>query len=261
MERRFAGQLQVARVVRYLKDREKEEGGFSLVPELYPDIEDTYYAIRTLTLLRRGVDRMKTGQYLKTVDWTQVNSQRTLYMLAYLHVTLKLEFPLPLTALLNRDWPAFQKLDGRYLHDEIRKLLHNPFKSPAPSPLFRFQDYENLQSLRKKVSVLLNHGIDFDGEEMIQWVRLCQNGDGGFGFYPGTTSFMENTYCALEILSKLDSSPQKIDHCREYILNCQTKSGGFGRAPMSFPFIESTFHAVSGLLLLRGMGGKHLSEA
>jgi len=66
---------------------------------------------------------------------------------------------------------------------------------------------------------------------------------------------MENIYCALEILSKLNSSPTQLDLCRQYILGCQTKSGGFGRAPASFPFIESTFHAVKGLLLLEKMGG------
>jgi hypothetical protein len=82
---------------------------------------------------------------------------------------------------------------------------------------------------------------------------MCQNGDGGFGFYPITTSYMENTYCALEILSKLDSYPMRIDLCREYILGCQTKSGGFGRAPISFPFIESTFQAVKGLFMLEKM--------
>ena len=43
--------LKFPRVIQYLKDREKEEGGFSFVPDLYPDIEDTYYAIRTLQLL------------------------------------------------------------------------------------------------------------------------------------------------------------------------------------------------------------------
>ena len=64
---------------------------------------------------------------------------------------------------------------------------------------------------------------------------------------------MENTYCALEILSKLGSSPSEIELCRKYILSCQTKDGGFGRAPVSFPFIESTFHAVVGLLCLEEM--------
>jgi prenyltransferase beta subunit len=112
-----------------------------------------------------------------------------------------------------------------------------------------------LQSLRKKVSVLINHRIDFDKQEIVRWVQLCQNGDGGFGFYPDTTSYMENIYCALEILSKLDASPLQIDLAQKYILSCQTKSGGFGRAPISFPFIESTFHAVTGLLLLEKMGG------
>jgi len=38
----------VSRIIRYLRDREKEEGGFSFVPDLYPDIEDTYYAAGTL---------------------------------------------------------------------------------------------------------------------------------------------------------------------------------------------------------------------
>jgi hypothetical protein len=38
----------VSRIIRYLRDREKEEGGFSFVPDLYPDIEDTYYAASTL---------------------------------------------------------------------------------------------------------------------------------------------------------------------------------------------------------------------
>jgi hypothetical protein len=65
---------------------------------------------------------------------------------------------------------------------------------------------------------------------------------------------MENTYCALEILAKLGSSPVQMELCRKYILSCQTKDGGFGRAPISFPFIESTFHAVAGLLVLEKMG-------
>jgi hypothetical protein len=69
---------------------------------------------------------------------------------------------------------------------------------------------------------------------------------------------MENTYCALEILSKLGSSPLQIELCRKYILSCQTNKGGFGRAPFSFPFIESTFHAVTGLVLLEKMLGKEI---
>jgi len=243
-------------VIQYLKDREKKEGGFSFVPELYPDIEDTYHAIRTLQLLKANVDRDRTWNYLKSINWEQVGFPRAIYMLVYLHLSLDIEFPPPLIDLLKRDWTRFQILDVQYFSDEIEKLLRQPLKSPSFLSPFQFQHQENLQSLRKKVSVLLKHGIGFDKQEIIRWVQLCQNGDGGFGFYPVTTSYMENTYCALEILSKLDAYPLRIDLCREYILNCQTKSGGFGRAPISFPFIESTFHAVAGWFFLRDMETK-----
>lgn len=257
MVRQLGDRLDVARVIQYLKVREQEEGGFSLTPDLYPDIEDTYYAIRTLQMLSGRADRRKTRNYLKTIDWSQVNSPRTLYMLVYLHVGLKIGFPLPLKNLLDNDWIESQTLDAWYFTDAIHKLLRKPFKPFDSLSSLKFHEQENLQALRKKVSISLDRGIDLKREEIIQWVHCCQNGDGGFGFYPGTTSFMENTYCALDILSKLKDAPSRTDACKDYILNCQTKSGGFGRAPMSFPFVESTFHAVSGLLFLKKMESKH----
>jgi len=249
-------QLEVPRIVQYLRDREKKEGGFSYVPELYPDIEDTYYAIRTFQLLKVNTDRNKMANYLKSINWEQFGFPRMVYMLLYLHLSVGIELPPPLIELLKKGWSRFQILDAQYFSDEIQKLLNQPLRPLLTLSPFQFSRQENLQSLRKKVSVLLNRGVGFEKEEIIRWIQLCQNGDGGFGFYPITTAFMENTYCALEILSKLNASPLEIDTCREYILNCQTRSGGFGRAPMSFPFIESTFHAVSGWLFLREMGTK-----
>lgn len=249
MSRRF----EVSNILRYLKEREKKEGGFSFAPELYPDIEDTYYAIRIFQTLKVEVNRSKTGNYLKSINWAEVGFPRAIYMLVYLHLFLDIDFPPPLTELVERDWARFQVLDAQYFSDEIQKPLNKPLRPLHSLSSFQFHPKDNLQILRKKVSILLNHGIDLNRQEIIKWVQLCQNGDGGFGFYPETTSYMENTYCALEILSKLDASPLQIDLAEKYILSCQTKSGGFGRAPISFPFIESTFHAVSGWLFLEEM--------
>ena len=245
--------LELSKVIQYLKDREKKEGGFSFAPELYPDIEDTYYAVRILQFLDVDLDRNNTGHYLKNIEWKEVAFPRAVYMLLYLHLSLGIELPHQLINLSSKDWLESGTLDAQYFSDAIRKLLLEPL-NPLPSlPPFQFQSRENLQTLRKKVSVLSYRDINFDKQQIIRWVRSCQNGDGGFGFYPETTSFMENTYCALEILSKLGSSPSEIELCRKYILSCQTKDGGFGRAPVSFPFIESTFHAVVGLLCLEEM--------
>jgi hypothetical protein len=251
--------LDLSKVIRYLRDREKKEGGFSFAPELYPDIEDTYYAVRILQFLDADVDRNNTGNYMKIINWKEVSFPRAIYMLVYLHLSSNIKFPPSLTGLLRKDWSKFRILDAQYFSDEIQKLLDQPLKPLNTLPSFQFQTHENLQNLRKKVAILLDHDINFDRQQIIKWVQLCQNGDGGFGFYPETTSYMENTYCALEILSKLGSSPVQTELCRKYILSCQTKSGGFGRAPASFPFIESTLHAVSGLLLLeKTVGGEYV---
>ena len=250
----LSDQILISKVIQYLKDREKEEGGFSFAPDLYPDVEDTYYAIRTLKLLRADIDRIKTANYLKSINWTYISLPRIIYMAFYLHLSVDMELPVPLVNLLEKDWSRFQILDTQYYSDEIQKLLNQPLKPLRFLFSFQFQAHDNLQSLRKKVSVLLDNDVDFDRQEIIRWVRLSQSGDGGFGFYPETkTSYMENIFCALEILSKLQASPWRIDACREYILGCQTKSGGYGRAPISFPFIESTFQAVAGLLMLEEM--------
>ena len=253
--------LELSKVIQYLKDREKEGGGFSFAPELYPDLEDTYFAVRILQFLDVDVDRNNTAKYLKNINWKEVGFPRAVYMLLYVHLSLGIELPRQLIDLSVKDWSGFTILDAQYFSDEIRRLLHQP---PSPLPFvspFRFQGHENLQTLRKKVSILLDRDIDFDREQIVRWVQLSQNGDGGFGFYPETTSYMENTYCALEILSMLGSSPVQIELCRKYILSCQTKNGGFCRAPASFPFIESTYHAVTGLLLLNGMEEEKVSSA
>lgn len=248
--------IQSPRVIQYLKEMEKQEGGFSFAPNLYPNIEDTYYAVRTLQILRAEVNREKTLNYLRTIDWKEVTLPKIIYMLVYLHVSLGINLSPPLIQLIKMDWKRFPSLDAQYFLDEIQKLLNRPLNLIQELSHFQFHRKENLQSLRKKVTVLINYGINFDREEVIRWVKSCQNGDGGFGFYPGTTSFMENTYCALEILFRLNAFPERIDVCREYILNCQTKTGGFGRAPMSFPFVESTFQAVKGLFILDKMEKK-----
>ena len=174
-------------------------------------------------------------------------------MLAFLHLSLDIELPSPLVDLCKKAPSGPQTLDGQYYSDEVQKLLSRSVRPPPSFSPFQLHQNRNLQSLRKKVSVLLNHGIDFERSEVVSWIQLCQNRDGGFGFYHGTTSFLENTYFAIDILSKLGGSPREIEGCRQYIQTCQTGIGGFGRAPVSFPFIESTFQAVSGLFMLEEM--------
>lgn len=154
--------LDLSKVIRYLRDPEKKEGGFSFAPELYPDIEDTYYAVQILQFLDVDVDRNNTGNYMKIINWKEVGFPRAIYMLVYLHLSLGAELPRQMIDLSGKDWSGFGKLDAQYFSDEIQKLLKRPSHSLQPLSYFQFHLKDNLQTLRKKVSILLNHGIDFN---------------------------------------------------------------------------------------------------
>ena len=118
--------LDLSKVIQYLRDREKEKGGFSFAPELYPDIEDTYYAVRTLQLLKADIDRDKTANYLKSIDWKEVGVPRAVYMLLYIHLLLDIELPRQLIDLSSKDWSGFAMLDVQYFSDGSRSFSAGP---------------------------------------------------------------------------------------------------------------------------------------
>ena len=47
--------LHLSKIIHYLKEQENEEGGFSFAIDLYPDIEDIYYATRIFQLLNGDI--------------------------------------------------------------------------------------------------------------------------------------------------------------------------------------------------------------
>ena len=128
--------LELSKVIQYLKDREKKEGGFSFAPELYPDIEDTYYAVRILQFLDVDLDRNNTGHYLKNIEWKEVAFPRAVYMLLYLHLSLGIELPHQLINLSSKDWLESGTLDAQYFSDAIRKLLLEALEPLALSTSF-----------------------------------------------------------------------------------------------------------------------------
>lgn len=73
---------------------------------------------------------------------------------------------------------------------------------------------------------------------------------GRFGFFPGTTSFIENCHHALAALTMLGGAPDQPEKARQFVLSCQTAGGGFGRSLRAAPFLDSTWHALPSLRLL-----------
>ncbi|GAB4336916.1 MAG: hypothetical protein Kow0089_07640 [Desulfobulbaceae bacterium] len=99
---------------------------------------------------------------------------------------------------------------------------------------------------------LLDLPLPVSSGELADWLRSCQNGDGGFGFYPHTTSFIENTHAALEALALLGAGPLHPQRAFDYLIGCRTACGGFGRGSRTAPFLDATWHGVAGLSLAAG---------
>ena len=89
--------------------------------------------------------------------------------------------------------------------------------------------------------------------ELVAWLQHSQNGDGGFGFFPGTTSFIENCHAGLAALSLLGARPIDLDSARAFVVSCQTGRGGFGRSPRAAPFLDASWHGIASLRLLEEM--------
>ena len=75
-----------------------------------------------------------------------------------------------------------------------------------------------------------------DSNEIVDWLQRSQNGDGGFGFFPGTTSFIENCHAGLAALTLLAAVPVDLVNARAFVIACQTGAGGFRVISAPLPF-------------------------
>ncbi len=96
----------------------------------------------------------------------------------------------------------------------------------------------------------LGHDPVHENGDLVDWLQRCQNGDGGFGFFPGTTSFIENCHYTLAALRLLGGRAKNPENARRFLASCQTVYGGFGRSPRAAPFLDATWHGLAALCCL-----------
>ncbi len=253
--------------VPFVLARRKETGGFGATPRLPATIQDTYHALHVLDLARRHgaagsreldpatdaqlrsyLDRCRRslsvgaattfqmvwccraaglGLEADAVESNVIAGMRTAdcledwYYWARIPVevlgrkTVILAGEFRPAAVLDRDWRG---VDEAWMHMYLQRLFRNSLPQAAP--------------------------------KLIAWFRASQNGDGGFGFFPGTTSFIENCHYGLRALKVLGAEPADPEKARRFVTSCQTASGGFGRGLRAAPFLDATWHAVAALDLL-----------
>jgi len=68
-------------------------------------------------------------------------------------------------------------------------------------------------------------------EAVVNWLRSCQNPDGGFGVSTNLPSDMDSTARAVEALAILGSEPADADACAAWLESCHNDGGGYAGEP------------------------------
>ena len=255
--------------IAFVLTRRKESGGFGATPRLPATIQDTYHALNILILSRKC---RVIGQN-ESLCLTEGN------LPAYLAACCRLLPATGITTIFQLLWSC--RIAGvDFDQTAVEKILLSRMREDSTLEewyactrvLKELLDREpgemvNEQTIASTlarpwrcVDELWMHiylarqfraSLPLPASELIDWLQSCQNGDGGFGFFPGTTSFIENCHASLRALVSLNSGPLDPGRAALFLKGCQTSGGGFSRNCRAAPFLDATRHALAALLLLR----------
>ncbi len=254
-------------VVRFAAMRRKETGGYGATPLLPATIEDTFYALSIFEMARfqEGHAQVFVPPWLDTPLRNYLDSQ-----LRDPPVSGKLIYRL-LTGCriagvpFEREYLAglLQGLAGDDLFLERAYYLYRTALELAGDGIMaagiRKKVLAGITALRWKTArearmwAFLGQGTQLlsDARERITaWLQTCQNCDGGFGFMPGTTSFIENSHTCLSGLAILGQASDDPGGAGAFIISCRTGSGGFSRMQGAAPFLDATWHGLKALWVL-----------
>ncbi len=243
----------------FISLRQKDDGGFSAFPSLPHTLQDTFQAIDTLSTMEKQlgggdlVDSVKTKETIRYVTGSQTGgatgSMRLQYFIAEICRLLKIESRLIPDAII---YDSGGETDYEY-------GFHRQYFGFSPGDnvlnvdgLFR-QKHLTCKDLMFFLKITPDKDCGTLKDKAVDWLRKCQNADGGFGFFPGTTSYIENCHYCLESLSTLGQLPVYGKKTENFILWSQTTSGGFSRNIRAAPFLDSTWHAVRALEALQSL--------
>ncbi|MBU2538414.1 MAG: hypothetical protein KKH22_08235 [Proteobacteria bacterium] len=259
----MARQIDQVALMEFVHKRRKATGGYGATPRLPATIQDTFQALAIILVLGGKPPTPESepalADYLarmQSVPWLGIDT--TFRLLLTCHIcglsVDKERIRAHLDACLTRDTSLSTIYYVRRIAREI--LEEEPDFPGSQRSLFlparcAVQDVARFLFLKKMDGQPVGGSGELSG-----WLQSTQNGDGGFGFFPGTTSFLENCHAALAGLSFLGARPNDSANLRAFIVSCQTGRGGFGRSPRAAPFLDASWHGIASLRLLEEMEGR-----
>ncbi len=233
----------------FVLKREKPTGGFGATPLLPPTIEDTYFALNTLSLLKVEPNLENHAKFLLSQDLFKITFEPAFEL-------VELAKMLGILDKLNKDGVKVlltrckRKSKSKSLRLSDAFWLYHLAKAFDESKLAQslFEKTKKLVEAKNRLSMkesyyayrVLKNELP---KRVVESIKETQNPDGGFGFYKGTTSYMENTFYACYILQGFNEVPSRLKELLEFVFNCRNKDGGFGRNPQGISFLPTTYYA------------------
>jgi len=251
----------------FIMARRKENGGFGATPRLPATAEDTYHALNVLRLAQRYYLEIEsvpeagvTGHihfFLASRGQLFPAGLRTTFQHLWCCRTSGLNLDQnnireTVTARMKasislEDWYYGVRIIKELLNDKSGEITEAPNLITVMNKKWRTvkEAWMNIYLWQK-----IRQTLPCPRPELITWLQACQNSDGGFGFFPGTTSFVENSYACLRTLKFLDQSPLNRDRAYRFLTGCQTISGGFSRSSRAAPFLDTTWYGLAALTMI-----------
>ena len=255
------------RLVEYIFQRQKEDGAFAACPSLPATVADTYYALSMLKMLDNG----NGNRFL----FSRINGEK-IRAFVRAHVPIRHSLPLRVRFFLQE---IFQMVADDLVAEEEVPSYTDPCDDLDAGKKLNYENYYYARQLegdfQKSFQVADFHLADCTSRDVCfyllsfaeaakkrvaeigDWLKKCQNHDGGFGFFPGTTSYIEYSDYCLFSLSILRRQPLHLRRAGQYILACRTGSGGFARSTKAAPFLDASCHALHGLSCLENFVTDH----
>ena len=253
--------------VPFVMARRKETGGFGATLRLPATIQDTYHALQILMLARQYATRGKDGydpandanlgSYLINCRLRLQVDARTRFQMLRCSRFLgqAMERDQLKDAVVTRLQTSRDPEEWYYHARILREVLDADkpdaaaIKAPAEIRAGKWRTVREAW-MHLYLADFLGCRLVLPESELTDWFKASQNSDGGFGFFPRTTSFVENCHAALRALAFLKARPRNPPLAFRFLAGCQTVTGGFSRASRAAPFLDTTWHALAALHIL-----------
>ena len=268
--------IRVDKIVRYIQDRQNEDGGYFFAKGAESAAQDTYYAIKILKALnvepRRRFDTSRFLRFLQHGDGSFVSIKVAYYVASALHELQSktsisfdrfvlstqrpdggfgsLEADVETSSELETTYVALKllKMEGCDVHSDERIKLILGFRNPEGS--FGKSGYSTSASTYYAVAILKMEGYDVRClSDTLNWVRSCEIPTGGFRGTPASVDpyiLVEDSYFSVKILHAMGEMCHYPHETLRLISRFQNSNGGFRRSIyLGISEFESTYQAVS----------------